>query len=538
MIVFRTQVSSNVGIGHLARCRNLATYLQAQNYPILFVVDEVDSKITDYLDGFSYRALYTDTARYTDERSDADLFLELMDGKSPQAIIVDCYGLSATWEQTVAILGCPIVAIDDRDQDVHQCDLLIDVKWQGKNTALRYQNKVPSDCARLLGPQYLLMDERFVDAEQVKGSSGRPGTYNLLMSLGGGGDLSTLVKLIQQLMDQQPQNLSCVIRPVVGPFATNRDKLLKFCRSHEELQPIIGQNDLLEPLKETDFFIGAAGGTLFEALALNIPSLTFSINENQYNSLSDLEDLGHYFHLNSLRENEYENLALLIWLMLANFGRVQQLYQTPSKISIDGKGVNRVGSTIDRLIRFGQIEQEDEFSDDPGETVESYCMHRIDDRAVNHYLQSRNLDINLKNMIETERVSPLHHYIWWFRDNKRVSYLLKRGDEPLLYIWHHLKQSNSQNVLIGGWFVCSKQSGPMDAMYALTQQLSITRNEFPNTPWVAVIHNNNRFVQHLNERLGFEQIGPEDKMFAVVNDCFPMANPDVFRYYVLTASPN
>jgi hypothetical protein len=102
---------------------------------------------------------------------------------------------------------------------------------------------------------------------------------------------------------------------------------------------------------------------------------------------------------------------------------------------------------------------------------------------------------------------------------------------PLLYIWHQAKVIQGITVLVGGWFVCTSECGPMDAMYALDRQLQITDKDFPGTPWVAVIKKTNKYVQILSKRMGFFELKDGELMYDVVQECFPLATSNEFYYY-------
>ena len=48
-------------------------------------------------------------------------------------------------------------------------------------------------------------------------------------------------------------------------------------------------------LNKTFLFIGSSGNSIYEMSYLNIPSLFFSISNNQLNDLESLEKMGHFF---------------------------------------------------------------------------------------------------------------------------------------------------------------------------------------------------------------------------------------------------
>ncbi len=533
MVIIRTHASPETGIGHLARCRRLASRLQTIGYKVHFVVDQLNDQLEQYLSAFTFQSLYAPGQGFEQEEEDATQLLQLLGiSHEVEAVLVDDYRLGTAWEEKVDQPDVPLIVIDDLERP-HQCDLLIDSRWEGEKTQARYRNKVPVHAVKLLGARYLMMDEVYANGLSKHGRGEiEDDTIQLMLGLGGGGDLTLLVVLMEQILEQQPEGVTFQLRPVVGPFADHRVLLRDFAVQHAEVVPIENRDGLYRELSETDLFIGAAGGTLFEALALKIPCLTFSLSENQQNDLADLEVLGHYFHLGVVGKAQLPEMATLIWQMAQQSQRLQQLYRQPAQVTIDGQGVQRVVDQIDRLIRGKFLSQVEEELPISVETTNENQLLPVDDRSINRYLQARNLKENLRNMTDQEPAPYLSHYIWWLQCNRRKSYELQRDGRSLLYIWHQRVTIDSATVLIGGWFVASSECSPMDAMAALGQQLEITDQDYPGIPWVAVIHRENRFVQQMNRRFGFELIESDDLLFSITQACFPKATVEEFFYYV------
>jgi hypothetical protein len=258
--------------------------------------------------------------------------------------------------------------------------------------------------------------------------------------------------------------------------------------------------------------------------------------ENQNNQLRHFEDFGHYFHLNDFGEESFNKLSELAWAIVSNIERIQHLYALPKKVGIDGLGAERVAKAIDSLIKEEQPQtkltqyssestnQQSDVTDGQG-----YVFERVDDRHINRYLDARNLVENLQNMTETDKIELLDHYLWWL-NTERLSYLLRKDEQPQLYIWHIPRTVEGISVLTGGWFVCSKSCTAVDAIQGLKNQLEITDKEFPGLPWVAVIKKTNRFVMSLNKRFGFEIMDKYHPLFQVTGQCFPSANFEDFNY--------
>jgi UDP-2,4-diacetamido-2,4,6-trideoxy-beta-L-altropyranose hydrolase len=533
VIIFRINASSTVGIGHLARCRRLAVRLKKDGYIIKFVLDYINDYLSNYLQGFSCYGIYSENELFSSEKEDATRFLQYCNINKVSAVIVDDYRLSLIWEREITKLKYPVVVIDDQNKNKHQCNLLIDSTWEGKRTPYRYQGIVADDTICLLGPKYLLIDEEFGDQTiRQKILAQKKKRIRLLFSLGGGGDLLLWVSILLKLIENQPDEVQYQLVVVVGPYATNKEQLLEIANKNHEIEILNNQDGLIEQLKKTDIYIGASGGTLFEALALRIPSLTFSISENQQNENENFEDIGHYFHFNSLGEDDFDDFVKLLWEVVLQYDRVYKLYQKPTSVQIDGKGVGRVCDAIRSTILGNTAAPIDLASEKQNNDMrKGYSLAPIDDSAINRYLFARNLEVNLSKMIEKNRITLLRHYLWWFQKNKRTSYVLKKNGEELLFIWHQLQKVEQNRIIVSGWFVCTEHCSALDAMHAVAQHSLIIDNLFPGSTWIIVIRKDNYFMQKFNQRLGFEKIEKGDSMENMVKICFPMATSNNFLYY-------
>ncbi len=533
MIAIRANASPTSGIGHLARCYRLAAALKKYKFNSHFFVDQENPFLRDYLQPFDCSHIYDSGEGFIDEKTDAEHFMAALQGMQVDAVVVDDYRLSETWERACRH-DISLIVLDDRDSASHHCSIIVDGKWAGPSTSERYRNRVPERCVRLLGPQYLLLASPLAERSGV--SSGEPAagrTINIMVSLGGGGSLTVAARLIQQMLLHAPHDLEFLIRPVIGYFAINKEMILSLAEQDSRVKPIIHEKSLHGYMENTTLYIGAAGGTLYEVLSMNIPAITFALSDNQQNQLSDLGDLGHYFHLNDIGHASFVKLAELAWLMVSKIDRIRHLYSQTRTVEIDGLGLTRVAKAIDSMIKGESLVAPSPLVDwrrVDTDAVQDYIFELVDDRHINRCLDARNLDQNLQNMTETQKVHRLDHYIWWLK-SERVSYLLKKGGKPLLYIWHQPRIFDVVTVLVGGWFVCSETCGAVDVLYALNRQLKITSAEFPGVPWIVVIKKTNRYVLSLNKRFGFEPIDRDNRLYEIAKQCFPHSTPEGFSYF-------
>jgi len=532
MIIIRTNASSSSGIGHLARCRRLAVSLKDQGLNVCFALDSVNDYLSGFLKGFTCQGIYSLNKSFISEIDDAIRFSKCFNNQKITAVIVDDYRFSNTWERFISELNCKIIVIDDQNINNHECHLLIDSTWEGKKTFNRYKNKILDSTHCLLGPKYLLIDEVFGYSKNIKHISlNKNIPIKILLSLGGGGDLKFLISLIQHLIDQLTGNLLYEISTIVGPYALNKEELMAFSQKHDNVRLILNQDGLFNEISTTDLYIGASGGTLFEALAMNIPCLTFSISENQKNENENFEDLGHFFHLNKINESDFENFSILVGEILSQYDRFSKFYQNNSPFKIDGKGVSRVSEAIQSIIAENTLKIDVAPIKKALGFEVGYELSEIDDMEVNRYLVARNLKINLEKMLDTRPIVQINHYIWWFKENKRTSYILRKNGKDLLYIWHQLKKVDNEDVIISGVFIANESCNALDAMYAITEHSIIIEKLFAKAFWIFVTRKDNYFIQEVHKRLKFREVDKGSVLEGIIQKSFPDAGLSNFLYY-------
>lgn len=566
-ILIRTNAGSYTGIGHLVRCLQLAEQLLARNAEVIFVLDFIEPKIEAFLANSKVESLYNEIQSEISSEQDASLFIQLLNKYQATHVIVDDYRLAKDWETLVKAKSkhdIVLLAIDDILRE-HKCDLLIDMKWRGNNTDNAYDQLVPKKAVKLLGPAYVLLNEQY----QMKlPNNTRPinkqdkafainqhetSCFTVMFGLGGGGDISQCQQLINNVLaNSNLLNFNIKILVILGPLAINSDSFIETYNDIENVKLIIGETNLFPYLQQTHLYIGAAGGILYQLLALNIPALTFAIAENQDSERQQLEQLGHYFHLDKISDISPDILIQFINSIANSYPRILHLLQN-ADVKIDGMGTNRVAQallTYDKaaannlelmapainhdLLSKQNIEiQQDTFSpemvSDFISLPENYQLRPVNDSDINHYLTSRNLPSNCQNMIKAEPIPLLSHYSWWF-NAKRESYLLSHNGKPILYIWHEIKNVQNKNYLIGGWFVCERELGFQEALLALNWQLALCNEYYPDTPWLAVIHRENKFVRLLNKYLGFTDVGTEHAYHLAIKTLFKDADSQDFYY--------
>ena len=194
----RVDASSQSGIGHLSRTFSLAVSLRSYGIESIFILDKYDTLYKTYMADFSYIFLYNSNENFANEKSDAILFKKAIKGFKIDGVIVDDYRLSINWEKSLLELNCLLIALDDRDELSHECDIIIDAKWTGEDTINRYVKKTPESCIRLLGPEYILMNQAYEKNVWILTNNpivNNHNPINIMLNFGGGGTSISVLSL-------------------------------------------------------------------------------------------------------------------------------------------------------------------------------------------------------------------------------------------------------------------------------------------------------------------------------------------------------
>ena len=163
-IVFRTDSSMDIGTGHVMRCMTLAEELKKKKADISFICCEHKGNMIGFIKqkGYTVHSLPSNI----DMEEDARLTRKILEDETVYYdwIIIDHYGIDASWETPLRKFAKKIMVIDDLANRRHNCDILLDQNYSGNRK--RYNGLVPEHCIQLLGPEYALLRPQFREARE------------------------------------------------------------------------------------------------------------------------------------------------------------------------------------------------------------------------------------------------------------------------------------------------------------------------------------------------------------------------------------
>jgi UDP-2,4-diacetamido-2,4,6-trideoxy-beta-L-altropyranose hydrolase len=364
-VVFRTDASLQIGIGHVMRCLTLADALRASGAECSFICREHPGNMLEQVRqrGYAVQGLpagsggpiscdQEDAAAAnhsawlgSDWATDAE---QTRVGAGETAIdwlIVDHYAIDARWERALRPICRKLMVIDDLADRPHDCDLLLD---QNLGRDVRdYSRLVPDDCTVLVGPRYALLRPEFAALRDYSMRRRNIAQLkHLLITMGGVDQADATGKALEALKDcQLPDDSHITV--VMGPHAPWLKQVqLLAAQMPRSTEVKVNVHNMAQLMADSDLAIGAAGSTSWERCCLGLPSLIGVFAENQRVIASALRLVGAAKVFSSVGSEA--SAGKLLGALLDDPGSVTRMSKCAAGVT-DGGGVNHVAATMQAM---------------------------------------------------------------------------------------------------------------------------------------------------------------------------------------------
>lgn len=285
-IWIRADANEEIASGHLARTLSIAGELRRLGARVRFVLSDEESRswlqrLSGNPDEWEVSVLGLSYGKPDEE---LPLLAKLAEGERPDWILVDSYAVSGDWfEKLRSTLAASLqekqgkenpapglAFIDDERAFDPDADLVINYDPDAESLQSFYQKA----SFRLLGPKYAPLREQFADLTPAV----RPSVRKILISTGGTDPYGMAKRL--------PKLVQCV--PETAVMAPGYPRVEK----------------VAELLLGCDLAISAAGTTLYELCAAGVPTLAFSMADNQELFAKQMAAAGAVTYLGDIRNPE------------------------------------------------------------------------------------------------------------------------------------------------------------------------------------------------------------------------------------------
>lgn len=350
-VVFRVDASIHIGSGHVMRCLVLAQELKRIGYNVLFATREQKADLNTLINTRGYEVIalqkpyewstpnhssdYAAWLQVSEEQDSLDFIKKV---KYADLVIVDHYGIGATWHETVKNkLNCILTVIDDLVR-VHRAHIIVDQTLNRPPTC--YEKIFP--CKALTGTDYALLNPEFTKQRQILQRSS-PSCNDILLTMGGIDKPNATLKVLKTLATvKQPRPTTVLLSQqaphysAIKEFAEEHPDWVKHVEFVDNMANFMGQFSLV---------IGAPGSTSWERACLGIPSILIPIADNQ-NDISKA-----LVNAQAVKLIKLEDISNQLISSIEYLDNHWEYYSKQNFVLCDGMGVKRVTQTLQEALQ-------------------------------------------------------------------------------------------------------------------------------------------------------------------------------------------
>jgi UDP-2,4-diacetamido-2,4,6-trideoxy-beta-L-altropyranose hydrolase len=340
-LLIRADASLRIGTGHIMRCLALAQAWQACAPDSLIVfattenVPSLESRLID--EGMLIEHISTSPGSF----SDASDTKRLSHTYEAGWIVADSYAFDARYQHCLKQEESPrLLLLDDYGHASHYCGNL--VLNQNISASADWYLSKEQYTELLLGPRYALLRREFVTSESWRGQE-HAVARRILVTMGGADAVGATGSVLEALKLIKSQELE--IRVLVGAANPHRWELSQRIRElHLPAELVSSPASMPEIMAWSDIAVSAAGGTLWELLFMQVPTIAIGIAENQLAAARSLHDMGATisFELDALSASDLARSIQQLILSSETRGRMAM----GGRRIVDGYGASRVVSVM------------------------------------------------------------------------------------------------------------------------------------------------------------------------------------------------
>jgi len=341
-VVFRCDVSPQIGMGHVVRCMTLATALRDRGVAVRFVMAGLRSEATDF--EVDSPPLHQSEGEFL-PLEDAGALIAAVRRNGGSAVLIDHYRADERYLSALQEAGLRIAIIDDiGDRSLLAADWLLNHNVGADSLGYR----VRRDCEVLLGPRYAPLRPQFRKARGRLNRSFAAEDCRVLITLGGG-DVARLLARTLRALCKCPFRLD--VRCLAGAGFAD-DHLQRVAAESPHRVELFGTAlDVAGHMTWADLSINAGGMTCWELSCLGVPILVMTLSLDQRANADRLTAAGVARSLPSPDSEQFDSvLAATTFDLLRSPGERRRMSELGRHL-VDGNGAER---SAESFIRFVQ----------------------------------------------------------------------------------------------------------------------------------------------------------------------------------------
>jgi UDP-2,4-diacetamido-2,4,6-trideoxy-beta-L-altropyranose hydrolase len=271
VIVFRCDAGAEHGLGHLMRCRALASAVTLANGGDVKFLCQAPAGLLAGLLG--QRDIPYQTARYPvgSSQDERELRDEIEGARVPHTVVLDARTVE---DRYVSALhgACDLVCLDDEQYRDLECRLIVNPNpWaKSEHYGVRPGRTI------LAGQSLALVDGSFLDQRRDRTFLGDPPA--VIVTMGGEDPDNVTAGVLRALAEVSRLRLMVVL----GPAFRGQSRVLELANvSPHDVEIIEGNSDLAPLMATADAAISSASTTCYELATAGVPTILVTLADHQ-----------------------------------------------------------------------------------------------------------------------------------------------------------------------------------------------------------------------------------------------------------------
>ncbi|MBQ9119706.1 MAG: UDP-2,4-diacetamido-2,4,6-trideoxy-beta-L-altropyranose hydrolase [Lachnospiraceae bacterium] len=342
MIMIRTDANNQIAMGHLMRCMSIGLQLSALGEEVLFVLSEPDAVEQVKQKGFACVCLHN---HYNEKEQETEALLHFVKEKQCELLFLDSYEVTLPYMKALKA-QTRLAYLDDLNLFCYPADLIVNYTF-GTTRELYAERGYEETQEFLLGSRYVPLRPEFAAGRIAI----RPKVQDILVTTGGTDEQDILCGMAECL-----KKYPLVQKHLVAGRFYHKPEALK-ALEQEDVTVHVYHNvsDMAGLMRRCDLAVSAGGTTLAELAACGIPTVCFSVAENQVAGTQAYAAAGMLRYAGDVRNGRLQLLDRIS-------SEVERLYGQPTQreqlgetaySQVDGKGAERIARRLVTLQNGG-----------------------------------------------------------------------------------------------------------------------------------------------------------------------------------------
>lgn len=343
-IALRVDASSNIGVGHAMRCLALIQQARIDDYSVVVLFKDLPVFIQAKYTSLGCELCPLTAASFTDELTQIRSFIEKY---KITLLLLDGYQFSEVYRAEIKkilfSLNILFAVFDDLN---NSGNLYADFVINAFPNARTLDYALTADRAKLLlGLKYCVLRDEFYQCEAME--------YNdrdkLVVSFGGSDIGNLTIPVIMFLAKYIPNNKSRHVQILIGGACVNCQEISSLC---EQLgfECIIQADNMAELLSQAKMAIAAPGSLIYELAYFQVPSVFFTIADNQMLSAKTHQDAGWSLAFDGKNSESIENGLMASMALWLNNQKRFKMYQAAENLIVND-GPKKIINEFKRLVK-------------------------------------------------------------------------------------------------------------------------------------------------------------------------------------------